>query len=64
MIEQPCKIYQDWLIECVEGRKWTWPRIALCLVHWIRQHSMTRLELIDKLKHDYRKAAEQRAETK
>lgn len=57
-------VYHDWLIYCVEGRKWTWPRIALCLVNTARAGGMTRRELLDGLKKDYQKAAEQRAEPK
>lgn len=51
------KIYYDWLIDCVENRKWSWPWIALCLVHGLDRSKRTRRELLDDLKRDYRKAA-------
>ena len=57
-------IYHDWLVDCVERRKWSWPRIALCLVHWIKQYNMTRRELLDGLKRDYQKASDEATESK
>ncbi len=57
------KIYDDWLIDCVECRRWSWPQIALCLVHWVKQHNMTRAELLAKLKRDYKLAAAQKSST-
>ena len=58
------KIYHDWLIDCREYRRWSWPQIALCLVHWINQHNMTRAELLAKLKQDYQLASAQKSESK
>lgn len=56
------KIYYDWLVDCVENRKWSWPRIALCLVHGIERNGLTRRELLDDLKRDYLQAAAMRSE--
>ena len=56
-------VYYDWLVDCVENRKWSWPRIAMCLVHWVKQNNMTRTELLEKLKRDYLQAAAMRTET-
>jgi len=56
------KMYHDWLIDCVEHRRFSWPKIALCLVHWVKQKNMTRAELLAKLKLDYRKASAQKSE--
>jgi ABC-type dipeptide/oligopeptide/nickel transport system permease component len=58
------KLYERWLIDCVENRKWTWPRIALCLVHIALRDGTSRRELLDELKQDYRKAAAQKSESK
>ena len=55
-------IYYDWLIDCVENRKWSWTRIALCLVHGIERSGLTRRELLDDLKRDYKKATAPMAE--
>lgn len=58
------KLYERWLIDCVENRKWTWPRIALCLVHIAIRDGTSRRELLDELKQDYKLASAQKAESK
>lgn len=57
-------IYHDWLIDCVENRKWSWARIALCLVNTARRGGMTRRELLDGLKNDYQLASAATTSTK
>ena len=57
-------IYHDWLVDCVERRKWSWPKIALCLVNTARRGGMTRRELLDVLKRDYQKASAATSERK
>ena len=56
------KPYHDWLIDCVQYRRWSWPQIAFCLVHWVRQQNMSHAELLAKVKRDYQLAAERKAE--
>ena len=55
--------YYVWLRDCVENRKWSWPQIASCLVHWTKQKNMTRSELLAKLKLDYHLASAATAST-